>query len=79
MPSARVLVGLRHGDDEVDEQPQRERRRKKDCQGDQAAVVGQTAPVERRLLSEQSEDKRQFPGGLTLKSKGDPPALPGWQ
>ena len=49
-PSARVLVGLDHGGDEVDEQPQRERRLKKDCQGDQAAIVGQKAAVERRLL-----------------------------
>ena len=49
-PNARVLVGLGHGDDEIDEQPQRERRGKKDCQGDQAAVVGQIAAVERRLL-----------------------------
>ena len=48
-PGARA-VGLGHFRDEVDEQPQRECRRKKDCQGHQAAIVGQIAAVERRLL-----------------------------
>jgi hypothetical protein len=42
-PSTRVLVGIGHAGDEVDEQPQRERRRKKGCQRDQAAIVGQIA------------------------------------
>jgi hypothetical protein len=48
--SASVLLGLGHRGDEVDKQPQHKRRRKKDRQWDQAAIVGQIAAIERRVL-----------------------------
>jgi hypothetical protein len=48
--SARALAGLRHGSDEVDEQPERDNRRQGYRQRDQAAFVSQISAVKRRLL-----------------------------
>jgi hypothetical protein len=54
------LRGVARDVHEVDEQPERDRRRKKGHQCDQAAIVGQIGTVERSLLSEFRSSRNSY-------------------